>query len=108
MATLVYDGRCSFCCRTVAWAQRRDGGRLTYATANGAREELMQRRLAQRAKATVLLLTRQKAYGESAAVVRVLWRLRQPWPVAGAVLWLVPRPLRDWGYRVVARNRRRL
>ncbi len=105
---MVYDGRCAFCCRTAEWARRRDRGRLTYATANGAREELMLRRVAQRAQRTVLLLTKDKVYGESAAVVRVLWRLRQPWPVMGTALWLVPKPLRDLVYKVVAKNRSRL
>jgi predicted DCC family thiol-disulfide oxidoreductase YuxK len=30
------------------------------------------------------------------------------WRFAGSVLLLIPRPLRDWGYRVVARNRYRV
>lgn len=30
------------------------------------------------------------------------------WPMMGRLLQLVPRPLRDWGYGIVARNRYRL
>jgi hypothetical protein len=29
------------------------------------------------------------------------------WRVTGMVLWVTPRPLRDWGYGVVARHRYR-
>lgn len=100
--TVVYDGDCAFCRQSVDWARRRDRGRLVYSTAAGARQELDRRGLLERAQQTVLVLTEKKAYEESAAVVRVLWRLRRGWPVAGAALWVVPKPLRDWGYRQVA------
>jgi predicted DCC family thiol-disulfide oxidoreductase YuxK len=47
-----------------------------------------------------------RAFLRSAAVVQVAKRLRWPWK-AHAILWLVPKPLRDAGYRWVARRRRR-
>ena len=46
------------------------------------------------------------AWTDTDAIVRVLSGLGGPWRVA-AVLRLVPRSLRDIGYRVVARNRYR-
>ena len=44
----------------------------------------------------------------SSAVVGLLRQLGGPWRVVGTLLWLVPRPLRDVGYRVVARSRYRI
>ncbi len=44
----------------------------------------------------------------TAAVVRVLWQLGGVWSVIGTLLWLIPRPLRDIGYRIVSANRYRL
>ncbi len=44
----------------------------------------------------------------SSAVVHVLGRLGGGWRVAAAALRVVPRPLRDVGYRAVATVRRRL
>lgn len=42
------------------------------------------------------------------AVAALLDELPQPWPAAAAVLLSIPRPVRDWGYRLVARWRSRL
>lgn len=56
---------------------------------------------------TLVLVEGDRVYVRSAAILRVLARLPLPWPllVAG---WIVPRPLRDWAYDRVARNRYRL
>jgi len=43
----------------------------------------------------------------SSAALRVARYLGGPWSLLLA-FWLVPRPLRDWAYDVVARNRHRL
>jgi predicted DCC family thiol-disulfide oxidoreductase YuxK len=49
-----------------------------------------------------------KTYHRSSAVVRILWRLGGVAGLFGTLLWLIPRPLRDLGYRVVATNRYRM
>ncbi len=41
----------------------------------------------------------------STAVARVLRRLGGIWGLAGLLLAAIPRPLRDWGYGIVARHR---
>src|SRR6187200_628624 len=48
-----------------------------------------------------------RLYLRSAAVVRIARRLGFPWNLAAA-LWIVPRPIRDWAYDLIARNRYRL
>lgn len=53
---------------------------------------------------TLVLVEGDRFYVRSAAVIRVLARLPLPWKV-GVLGWLVPRPLRDWAYDKVARNR---
>lgn len=55
---------------------------------------------------SVVLLERGRAYTRSTAALRIARRLRWPWPI----LWPLvafPRPLRDWAYDLVARNRYR-
>ena len=44
----------------------------------------------------------------SDAVAALLQELPQPWPAAGAILKLIPRPLRDLGYKFIARWRYRI
>ncbi|MNC52636.1 hypothetical protein D3C75_1019930 [compost metagenome] len=55
---------------------------------------------------TVVLLEHGRCYTESSAVLRIARRLRFPWPAAYGLI-LIPRPLRNAVYRVVARNRYR-
>lgn len=55
---------------------------------------------------TVVLVENGCYYTESAAVLRIARRLRFPWPLA-YVFILVPKPLRNALYRLVARNRYR-
>lgn len=49
-----------------------------------------------------------REFVRSAAVVRVLWQLGGVWWLIGWMMWLIPLPLRDVGYRVVSANRYRL
>lgn len=49
-----------------------------------------------------------KPFARSSAAVRVLWRIGGLWWLIGWLLWIVPRPLRDVGYRVVSTNRYRV
>jgi predicted DCC family thiol-disulfide oxidoreductase YuxK len=58
--------------------------------------------------ATVIFRDNDRIYRRSAAVVRVCWRLGLVWKVLGSVLWCIPLPLRDLGYKLVAANRYRL
>lgn len=53
---------------------------------------------------TLVLVEGNRFYVRSAAVIRVLARLPLPWKL-GALVWVIPRPLRDWAYDKVARNR---
>ncbi|QWU18251.1 thiol-disulfide oxidoreductase DCC family protein [Paenibacillus sophorae] len=55
---------------------------------------------------TVVLVENGKYYTESAAALRILRRLRFPWPTA-YLLIAVPAPLRNRLYRYVAKNRYR-
>ena len=44
----------------------------------------------------------------SDAVLALLGQLRSPWPGIAAILRVIPRPLRDLGYRLIARFRYRI
>ena len=57
---------------------------------------------------SVVLLAGGRLWLRSSAVVRVLWTLGFPWSWMGALLWCVPRPLRDALYGWLAANRARL
>ena len=103
-----FDGSCGLCSKVVDFLIRRDPDRrLRFAPLQGntAREHLADpdREL----RESVVLTWNSRTYRNSAAVVRILWLLPLRWKLLGTVLWLIPAPLRDWGYQVVARYRNR-
>lgn len=101
---VVFDGDCGFCQRSVAFAKGRDRRGLAFTAwqdADLAPEVL------ERAKSSVLWIDvwrPDRILDQSAAVIRVLWSLHVGWRIVGTAVWLVPKPLRDLGYRYVARK----
>ena len=123
---VLYDGHCVLCNRSVRWLLRRDRhDRLRFAPAQSAAVAPL---LAQCgfdpatapsspsspfSPDTILVLRHPGAPAQtlltrSSAAVALLAELPRPWPAVAALLRMVPRPLRDLGYRIVARCRYRL
>lgn len=112
---VVYDGECGLCSRTVRWLLHRDRhSRLRFIAADSPRAAAFIARSGVGARPSSILAVhapgtpQQRIFSRSEAVRTVLRELPQPWPFAAAALGLVPRPLRDLAYRVVARLRHRL
>lgn len=106
---LFFDGVCGLCSRAVDFVIARDHkGVFRFAPLQGetARRLLTAEDLA--ALDTMAVATREGVYRRSSAAVRILWRLGPFWWLCGWMLWAVPRPVRDLGYRAVARSRYRL
>ncbi len=101
-----FDGVCGLCNVSVDFILARDTRhRFRFAPLQGetARQELPS---ADREQLdTLVLQTPTGTYRRSAAVVRILWGLPGHWPILGTLLWVVPRPLRDLGYRIISANR---
>jgi len=57
---------------------------------------------------SVYLFRKGRVYIRSAAVLRGLYHLSWWWAMWAPIIWLIPLPLRDLGYRIVAKYRRRL
>jgi predicted DCC family thiol-disulfide oxidoreductase YuxK len=55
-----------------------------------------------------VLTSRERIYRRSDAVAAALQLLSTPWRLLARALMLVPRPLREWGYGIVARLRYRV
>lgn len=113
METIVlFDGVCNLCNGTVQFIIRRDPqGRFRFASQQSeAGRELLQKHglletsgMAQ----SIVVLEGEQAYLESDAALRILYRLGGAWRLACA-LRVVPKPLRDGLYRLVARHRYRV
>lgn len=106
---VVFDGVCNFCAGAVQFILRHEAGaRLTFVplqTSTGAR---MLRELGfdPEDARTFVFVDDGKAYARSTAAVRLARYLRWPWRALAAI-WIIPRPLRDQGYTLIATHRYR-
>jgi len=107
-AILLHDAPCMLCRASVRWVREHDRhARFAHVALDSAegRECLFDAGLEPSQADSVVLFHRGRAWRYSSAVVRTLWVLGGRWAVLGSLLWLVPRPVRDLGYRLVARHR---
>lgn len=109
-AVIIYDGACVLCARSIHFVAVRDRARVFRFTASASdvgRALLAYHGLdAAGGAGTLVLMEAGRAYVRSTAVIRIARRL--PWPWRALALGLVvPAPLRDGAYRLVARYRYR-
>lgn len=103
-----YDGECALCNGFTQWLIARDRRRVfrftplqgetaarTIGTPEGEPEQW-----------TIILLDADGEHEHSDAVLRILHRLGGMWRVV-CIIRIIPRGLRDWGYRFIARRRLR-
>lgn len=106
-----YDGGCGLCHRAVRFLAARDReGAFRFAPLGGetflrtlsseARRDLPDSLVVQTAEGRILV--------RAAAVAHLLGRLGGGWRLLGILCGVLPRPLCDWGYEAVARNRKHM
>ncbi|MGP8246639.1 MAG: thiol-disulfide oxidoreductase DCC family protein [Bryobacteraceae bacterium] len=104
-----FDGICNLCNALVAFVIRRDrSARFRFATLQSASSTHLvgDGGVAGSPSDSIVLVEDGRTYRNSTAVLLIARRLRFPWPAVYALI-AVPAPLRDWVYRLVARNRYR-
>jgi predicted DCC family thiol-disulfide oxidoreductase YuxK len=105
---IVFDGVCVLCSRWVDFILRHDAdGRFKLAAMQGAhgRALLARHGLSPDDPASLLLVQDNRGYTDTDAIIRVLQALGPGWRLLGALMVVVPRPIRDVLYRWLARNR---
>ena len=104
-----FDGVCGLCNHTINFLMARDKKcRLRFAPLQGqTAEQLVPKDVRSRLN-TFVFSENGRLFYRSTALVRILMQIRGIWRIMGALLWLVPWPLRDIGYRIVAGLRYRL
>ena len=107
---VLFDGVCNLCNGAVQFIINRDPeGRFSFASLQSAAGQARLREfgLSTDAFDSFVLVEGGKAYTRSTAALRIARQLPGPWRFLYALI-IVPRPLRDWAYDLVARNRYRL
>ena len=106
---VLYDGVCGLCNHTVQFLLKRDRAEaLRFAPLQGETiSELRNRHPIPDDLSTFVLLDDGEMYLRSSAFVRLVRYLPYPWKLF-RIAWIIPRPIRDLLYRLVARYRYRL
>ena len=106
---LFFDGVCGFCNETVDFALRNDrNGRVLFAPLQGTTAAERLDDSDTQNLDTVVMIDGGRTFRRSTAIARLLRHLGGIWNLLGWLLWLIPWPLRDLGYRLVAKFRYRL
>jgi len=112
---MLYDGVCGLCNGTVQFVLRHDRKKVfRFAPLQGAfAATLLGKKGVNAADLSSFYIVVFCEEGEvllkrSDALLFVLEKLPGTWPAVARVLRLIPRMLRDWGYRMIARSRYQL
>lgn len=106
---VLFDGICNFCDASVNWIIARDRrGKFSFAALQSPAGEQLQRTfgLDPNALDTLVLVEGARVYRKSGAALRILRRLRLPWPLLFGLV-VVPPFVRDFVYDFFARRRYR-
>ena len=106
---VLFDGLCVFCDGSMRLLMKIDRrGVLRYAPLQSdAGRALIQAYGVPDSVDSVVLVDRGRALVHCAAALGITRRLGLPWSLA-IVFWVVPKPIRDWAYRLFARHRYRM
>jgi predicted DCC family thiol-disulfide oxidoreductase YuxK len=106
---VVFDGVCNLCNRYVRFVIERDPDALfRFAPLQSPAGALLLRRhgFVPEGLDTFVLIKGGRVYARSDAALEIARHLRGPWRLLSLVR-VIPRPLRNWLYDIIARNRYR-
>ncbi len=104
---ILFDGVCNLCNGWVDFVIRRDkGARFRFAAlqSESAASLLKGYKIPADEEPSILLLDGDKIHNRSTAVLFIMSGLSFAWPLM-MIFWVVPKPIRDFFYGWVARNR---
>ncbi|HVT14232.1 MAG TPA: DCC1-like thiol-disulfide oxidoreductase family protein [Fimbriimonadaceae bacterium] len=107
---LFFDGVCNLCNSTVDFVIKRDKRRyFRFGSLQGETAHRVVPEYAEEAGlSTVVLVTGQGKFVRSTAILKVLQGLGGFWQAVATLLFVLPRPVRDWFYKRIAGMRYRI
>jgi predicted DCC family thiol-disulfide oxidoreductase YuxK len=107
MPIIIFDGVCNFCNRTVNIILKHDKDayfRFAPSQSNAAMGIMQEFGLEQQAITSVILIDNEKVYTKTDAVIQIANRL-SGWPKIVRFIKFIPKPIRDFAYDLIAKNR---
>ena len=107
---VIFDGYCNFCSRSVLFIIKRDPDawfRFTASQEPAGKRIVEEYHLGQLAAHSIVLIENETVYRKSTAALRIARKLSGLWPMVYALI-VVPKPVRDFFYDMIAGSRYRL
>ncbi|SFJ15368.1 Predicted thiol-disulfide oxidoreductase YuxK, DCC family [Halobacillus dabanensis] len=103
---ILFDGECNFCNQSVQFIIERDPkGEFKFASQQSdTGSALLKKRNIRNDVESIVLIEGNSAYIQSTAALRISKRLSGLWKLAYTLV-VIPKPLRDSLYNVIAKNR---
>tara|TARA_Y100000768_G_scaffold293598_1_gene227510 strand:+ start:262 stop:651 length:390 start_codon:yes stop_codon:yes gene_type:complete len=109
---LLLDGDCGLCNKLALFMDRnldlRNKIKFQPIDAGSSQELIKTFPKNQQNQDTVYLYRKQKTYTRSSAAIRCLLYLKWYWKIWFPIFWIVPLPLRDFLYKIIAKHRHRI
>ena len=103
---LFFDGVCGLCNWAVDFVLKRDVNRVfQFAPLQGDTARALLTPSDLNDLNSMVLWVEGRAYRKTSAAVRILWQLGPVWQLVGTLIWLIPLPIRNLAYSLIARNR---
>ena len=107
MPIILFDGVCNFCNRTINIILKHDNQayfQFAPSQSNAAMGIMQAFKIEHIAIASVILIDNEKVYTKTDAVIQIAKHLAG-WPKLFRLLKFIPKPMRDFGYDLIANNR---
>ena len=107
MPIILFDGVCNFCNRTINIILKYDKVahfQFAASQSNAAIDIMQAFKIEQIAIASVILIDQEKVYTKTDAVIQIAAHLKG-WPRLFSIIRFIPKPIRDFGYDLIAKNR---
>ena len=104
---VIFDGVCNLCNFAIDFILKRDQKKVFIFLPNqvmAGKKILEKYGIKDLEVKSVYLIEDKKIYQKSTAILRILKRLSFPWNI-GYVFIVIPRPIRDFIYNIIAKNR---
>lgn len=103
---MLFDGECIFCCNALQFFIKIDKEeKLRYTTLQSEVGQALREQLGlNQENESVILVDQNEIYTETDVTFQTLRHLRFPWK-ALAILRFIPRPIRNFIYKIIAKNR---
>ena len=109
---LLLDGNCGLCNRLAMFMERnldlRSNIKFQSIDSGDSQELIKTFPKNQQNQDTVYLYRKQKTYTRSSAAIRCLLYLKWYWKIWFPIFWIVPLPLRNFLYKIIAKYRHRI